>query len=115
VKTTLKRQTCVECDAPLPAFRLKRRALTCSAHCGHARQRRLAHRATRRPGWTVNPQHSNPPILGLKLTEAAERIGISRQMAHVVCVEHGLGRVCNDGIWWLTLGELKASTRGRGT
>jgi hypothetical protein len=52
----------------------------------------------------------NPPILGVTLTEAAERVGISRAMAHSLCVEHGLGRLCNDGRFWLTLAELRTLT-----
>jgi hypothetical protein len=52
----------------------------------------------------------NPPILGVSLIEAAERIGVSRAMAHILCVEHGLGRLCNDGSIWLTLAELRTLT-----
>jgi hypothetical protein len=44
------------------------------------------------------------------LTEAAERVGISRAMAHSLCVDHGLGRLCNDGRFWLTLAELRKLT-----
>ncbi|HUY33829.1 MAG TPA: hypothetical protein VMV69_13855 [Pirellulales bacterium] len=37
-----KRLKCIECDAPLPDLRLRRHALTCSARCGQARQRRMS-------------------------------------------------------------------------
>jgi hypothetical protein len=60
---------------------------------------------------TTSPHQSdllteNPPILGLTLVEAAERIGISHRTAHVHCVEHELGRRYNDQSWWLTLAKL---------
>ena len=44
------------------------------------------------------------------MREAAERIGISQQLAYDLCVEHGLGRRYNDGRWWLTLTELRTLT-----
>jgi hypothetical protein len=34
-------------------------------------------------------------------------------MAHIHCVEHGLGRRYNDGRWWLTLTELRELTERR--
>ncbi|HEV3025883.1 MAG TPA: hypothetical protein VGX76_25590 [Pirellulales bacterium] len=108
------RSTCVECGATLSASRLLRHALTCSARCGEARRARQGqqrHAAKRRR--TAPPEATpakNPPILGVTLTEAAERVGISRAMAHTLCVEHGLGRLCNDGRFWLTLAELRKLT-----
>jgi len=109
-----KSSRCVECGAPLPAHRLKWRATTCSARCGQARQRRRRPKPTKRK-ITSSPQ--NPPILGLTVVEAAERIGIPHKTAHTHCVEHGLGRRYNDGRWWLTLAELRTLTergwRGR--
>ncbi|HEV3025280.1 MAG TPA: hypothetical protein VGX76_22570 [Pirellulales bacterium] len=108
------RSTCVECGATLTANRLEWHALTCSARCGEARrarqgqQRHAAKRLGKGPAEPTAPK--NPPILGVTLTEAAERVGISRAMAHALCVEHGLRRLCNDGRFWLTLAELRTLT-----
>jgi hypothetical protein len=109
-KPAAKRRTCVECGKRIPTkgLRWHRRLITCSAKCSHARQgwsRATPSQPKRKP----QPSQS-PPILGILLTEAAERLGISRQAAHQICVQHGLGRLCNDGRWWLTLGELRALT-----
>jgi len=109
--STRKRE-CVECGAPLSALRRKRHANTCSATCAYNRQRR---NRTRPIPAKTKPTVS-PPILGLTLVEAAERIGIPHRKAHDHCVERGLGRRYNDGRWWLTLAELRelAERRRRG-
>jgi hypothetical protein len=104
---TKKRTKCVECGARLSAHRLKWHANTCSARCGQARHHRFQYGETRRRAKPEVKPTENPPVLGLTLVEAAERIGISRQTAHTHCVEHGLGRRYNDGKWWLTLTELR--------
>ena len=112
-KVAPKRRKCVECGTLLTAKRLKWRALTCSAGCGQAHR----HKRTRRRGMVLETTSQNPPLLAVTLMEAAERIGISHQMAHNLCVEHGLGRLYPDGRCWLTLTELRTLTvqpwRGR--
>jgi hypothetical protein len=111
-----KRSKCRECGKPLPALRIERRAVTCSAICGQARQRRMARRllhVQRRQSNQVSSQAEampNPPILGLTFAEAARRVGVSLEWVRQVCAEHGLGRICNGGRWWLTLTELRTLT-----
>jgi len=107
---------CVECGVPLPARRLRAHAVTSSARCGHERQRRmtqrrpLAKRPVKKDVQSETTPAPNPPILGVSLIEAAERVGVSRAMTHILCVKHGLGRMCNDGCIWLTLAELRTLT-----
>ena len=100
-KVAAQRPKCVECGALLTAERLKWRAKTCSADCGEALQRRnrirREHNRPKLRGSILAASSSqNPPILGVTLIEAAVRIGISHQMAHNLCVEHGLGRRYGD-------------------
>jgi hypothetical protein len=105
--SSVPRKKCIECGARLGPNRLKWHALTCSAGCGHARQSRRRPKPTRP---RVSVLRQNPPILGMTLKDAAERIGVLHQLAHVHCVEHGLGRLYNDGRRWLTLSELRTLT-----
>jgi hypothetical protein len=90
----------------LSAQRLKWHAITCSALCGEARRQKRP----RRRGIVMEATSQNPPILAVTLMEAADRIGVSHQMAHNMCVEHGIGRLYGDGRCWLTLTELRALT-----
>lgn len=114
-KKRLNTTKCVQCGAPLSESRRRRHALTCSARCAHERARLARQRPVdkRRLKKVVPPEttrRKNPPTLGVTLTEAAKRVGISRTMAHLLCVRHGLGRTCNDGKFWLTLDELRTLT-----
>jgi hypothetical protein len=72
-----------------------------------AQRRPLAKRREKKDVPSETTPAPNPSILGVSLIEAAERIGVSRGMAHLLCVKHGLGRMCNDGCTWLTLAELR--------
>ncbi|HVC93665.1 MAG TPA: hypothetical protein VND64_08245 [Pirellulales bacterium] len=115
-KKRLKLIKCLHCGAPLSDARRRRHAVTCSAICANERERlaRLRPVAKQRMKHKVvtsgASSRKNPPTLGLTLTEAAKRVGISRTMAHLLCVRHGLGRNCNDGKFWLTLDELRTLT-----
>jgi hypothetical protein len=103
---------CVECGVPLNENRRRRHAVTCSARCAQERSRlsrqRLVPKRRVKVGdpLEATPRKS-PPILGVMIAEAAERAGISRAMAHLLCEQHGLGRMYNDGRLWLTLAELR--------
>jgi hypothetical protein len=101
-------------------FRSPSTRSTCSVECKSTNDRltqpsfkerpRNKQLAIQQSSSRVGSPTKRPPLLGISLTEAAERIGVSRTMAYTFCEEHGIGQLCDDGRFWLTLAELRTLT-----